>query len=830
MTTFENKFNHSVEQPRWERFISPESNEMPLIKVRKNETEEVFNAVFALELSGVRRPEKEDAEKNGERKEVNDYCRNLIMAGISADQSIDLIYSGGKDEDGRKYFNTKIIGSSRGEGYASVIESAKMLWMNVNVALGRISKTYEFTPVSEREGLSEEKMDEGWFAVLKPIGVAVGADTKRPMGFLSPEESLEGKSTVIVAPRGANSLSKNLDIIPIGFSSCESEVKLILSFSKFELTELQLRSLASSLKWLGNGQAKTVSYHPHLEDANGDENAVKLIRTEIELWLKKPHGVRINCVAVSKHPVPTVLLSAVGAEIFNGSPVSTRTGQISGGNIHFDSMGDNSVDSRVVDLQGCVNSGDGMPHLFPSPSTLLEHNVKRVFSDGVSSLSNDGVLLGRSGNASMASNTVFSRADRSRHLYVLGATGTGKSTLLYNMICQDIEKGEGVFLIDPHGDIYRQVLQSIPEKRAGDVVLIDPCDFDNAVGINFMELGGPYRQVQMNFITNELVKIFDRLYDLKVSGGPIFEQYIRNTLLLLMDNEYDGATIMDLPRVFEDRAFREFLKAGCKSPIVKDFWERQAEEAGGEASLRNLAPYITSKLNQFVTNAVLRPIIGQRKSTIDFRKIMDEGKIVLVNLSKGLLGELDCKLLGMLLIGKLFSAAMSRVSVPSENRRPMYLYIDEFQNFTTESVAQMLSEARKFGLYLTLANQNLSQLNDKSGGNGILDSVIGNVGSMLVFRLGPIDAEKMAAYTKPEIQAQDLQALPDFHAAARLLNKNTPGRPFVFNTLPMRAIASKTSAEGIIAMSRERYSRPTKLVESEILSRRKECRIVKTED
>jgi len=809
MTSFEKKFNHSVEQPRWERYISPESNEMPLIRVIKSETEEGFNAVFALELSGVRRSEKEDAEKNGERKELNDYCRNLIMAGISADQSIDLIYSGGKDQDGRKYFDWKIIGSSRGEDYAFVMESAKMLWLNVNVALGRIGRIYEFTPVSEREGLSEEKMDEGWFAMLKPIGIAVGPDTKRPMGFLSSVESLEEKNTVIVAPRGATSLSKNLDIIPIGFSSCESEVKLILSFSKFELTELQLRSLASSLKWLGNGQAKTVSYHPNLEDANGDENAVKLIGTEIELWLKKPHGVRINCVAVSKHSVPTALLSAVGAEIFNGSPVSTRTGQISGGNIHFDSMGDNSVDSRVVDLQGCVNSGDGMPHLFPSPSTLLEHNVKRVFSDGLSSPSDDGVLLGRSGNASMASNTVFSRDDRSRHLYVLGATGTGKSTLLYNMICQDIEKGEGVFLIDPHGDIYRQVLQSIPEKRASDVVLIDPCDFDNAVGINFMELGGPYRQVQMNFITNELLKIFDRLYDLKVSGGPIFEQYIRNTLLLLMDNKYDGATLMDLPRVFEDKAFREFLKAGCKSPIVKDFWERQAEEASGDASLRNLAPYITSKLNQFVTNAILRPIIGQRKSTIDFRKIMDEGKIVLVNLSKGLLGELDCKLLGMLLIGKLFSAAMSRVSAPSENRRPMFLYIDEFQNFTTESVAQMLSEARKFGLYLTLANQNLSQLNDKSGGNSILDSVIGNVGSMLLFRLGPIDAEKMSAYTKPEIQAQDLQALPDFHAAARLLNKNTPGRPFVFNTLPMQAIGSNTSADGIIAMSRERYSHPT---------------------
>jgi hypothetical protein len=233
-----------------------------------------------------------------------------------------------------------------------------------------------------------------------------------------------------------------------------------------------------------------------------------------------------------------------------------------------------------------------------------------------------------------------------------------------------------------------------------------------------------------------------------------------------------------------------------------------------------MGPYITSKLNQFTTNALLRPIIGQPKSTINFREAMDKGKIVLVNLSKGLLGQLDCQLLGMLIMGKIFSSAMARITMKPENRKPLFLYIDEFQNFTTDSIAYLLSEARKFGIHLTLANQNLAQLNSGNGKQNILDSVLGNVGSMIILRLGAIDSEKMAVYTRPELDSQDLQELPDFTAAARILSNNAPTRPFVFKTVPMTETGRSAHVADIVANSRRKYTRFTEDVEKAISERR----------
>ncbi len=263
--------------------------------------------------------------------------------------------------------------------------------------------------------------------------------------------------------------------------------------------------------------------------------------------------------------------------------------------------------------------------------------------------------------------------DRTRHCYVLGATGTGKSNLLYNMLMQDIESGAGVCLLDPHGDLYHQVSNAVPVNRIDDIVLIEPADVERVVGLNFLECQSPYPQVEMNFIANEMIKIFDRLYDLRQTGGPIFELYMRNALFLVMDNEIDGGTLMDIPLLFEDDKYRHRLLDHCRNPHTVHFWRGQAER-GSELSLRNVAPYVTCKLNQFTCNALLRPIIGQSRSTVDFRACMDAGRIVLVNLSKGLLGELDTRLLGMLIIGKLFNAALQRVNIPANERRPFSLY------------------------------------------------------------------------------------------------------------------------------------------------------------
>ncbi len=412
--------------------------------------------------------------------------------------------------------------------------------------------------------------------------------------------------------------------------------------------------------------------------------------------------------------------------------------------------------------------------------------------------------------------------DRLRHVYVLGATGTGKSTLLLNMALQDIRDGKGVCLIDPHGDLYEELLRHMPRARwqqQRDVVLFDPTDLEHPVGLNFFECRSPYPDVERSLLINELLAILDMLYDLHLTGGPMFEQYMRNALRLLLDAGEDY-TMVDLPLVFESDAFRHHLLARCSDPAVVGFWRGQAERAGGEAALTNMAPYITSKLNQFTGNPLLRAILGQSRSTIDLRQCMDEGKVLLVNLAKGQLSSLDSYLLGMLLIGMIFRAALGRGELPPARRRPWHVYIDEFQNFLTPSIGQMLSEARKYGLALVLANQHMTQLKNHVRGN-LLETVLGNVASMLLFRLGVDDAHLLHSFMGPRLSAEDLEYLPDHTVACRLVNRLRPMPPFVFTTCPPPAKAGEDPTRHIRSQSRTLYSRPRHAVEEAIRSRQR---------
>jgi DNA helicase HerA-like ATPase len=415
--------------------------------------------------------------------------------------------------------------------------------------------------------------------------------------------------------------------------------------------------------------------------------------------------------------------------------------------------------------------------------------------------------------------------ERSRHLYILGATGTGKSTLLYNLITQDIHRGEGACLVDPHGDLYRQVRDSIPSHRVDDVVLLDPSDREWAVGINLLECNGSHRDVQMNFLINELTKILDRLYDMRLVAGPIFEQFFRGALQLLMEDSNGQATLVDLPTVFENQKFRSAMVKRSNNPLLADFW-KMAEETRGDHALANIGPYITSKLNLFVHNALIRPIIGQPRSTVDFRTLMDNRKILLVNLARGALGELDTRLLGMVVMTKLISAAMSRLDVACSHRKPFMVYVDEFQNFTTDATASLLSESRKFGICLTLANQNLEQLSAGKGQENLVHSVLGNVGSMVLFRLGAPDAEKLAIYTRPNFGPEDLQRLPNFHAASSLLTPTGPTESFVFQTYPASRRRAESAVTERMEKARQQYSTSTEAVEEDIRNRREAIRSV----
>lgn len=805
------------EKKVWEGLSSPEHPERPLIHLKERREDGCFEAVFCLKLDGVARVRNERRDGKDPEQDTREQYINSLIPLMSDSQRLDFIYTGGRNEQGHRFFDWKIIGHSMGIAKEEVLHQAQQLYQNLTFTFKTAKKNYRLITITSPEKIDEPKTEGLWRVTIQQRGIAL-ENRQRRIGFLTWNELLHSRSSVVIIPYAGKEIAGNLDPVVSGALSCLAPIKLIISFSPIILSEDELQKVAHALEWLENGEVKQIRYHQVIKVGIEDIEVIDGMKKGLQAWLKNPSGYKVSCSVVSDKPIPLSSLTMVAKEIFHGSPVSIRMEE----NLTKDIMpADRVIESLspdVLDLRNCVNTTSALPPLFPSPSTLIDVGIKQFYTPSLIYLPQSGILLGHINEG--RGEVRFLRADRSKHCYIIGATGTGKSTLLFNMITQDIKNREGIVLIDPHGDLYQQVLETIPFWRKGDVVLLDPCDFDYSVGINFLECNGPNRHVQMNFVVNEMIKIFDRLYDLRQTGGPIFEQYMRNAMFLVMDSEYQGATLMDIPMVFEDKEYRDFLISRCKNPIVKSFWSKQAEGIRGENSLENIGPYITSKLNQFTTNALIRPIIGQSKSTIDLREIIDRGKILLVNLSKGLLGELDTQLLGMLIIGKIFSSAMGRATLKPEHRRSLFLYVDEFQNFITDTIAHLLSEARKFGLYLTLANQNLSQLSTNGGRHNILDSVLGNVGTTLFFRLGAVDAEKMEIYTKPELQAQDLQDLPDFHVAGRLLIRNSPSRPFVFKTLPGLKITKDIDVNSIITASRLKYTTPTKRVEEEIIKKR----------
>jgi len=453
---------------------------------------------------------------------------------------------------------------------------------------------------------------------------------------------------------------------------------------------------------------------------------------------------------------------------------------------------------------------------FPTPMTAIPQIKELKFKEvpPPANLPATGVKIGESVFRGVRRDVRITKEDRRRHVYIVGQTGTGKSVFLNNVAGQDIRNGEGVCIIDPNGDLFEDVLSGVPKDRVKDVIVFDPSDLSRPLGLNMLEYD-PHYPEQKTFLINEMMTIFDTLYDLKATGGPMFEQYTRNALLLLMDDPADGYTILEIPRVLSDAEFRKKLLVKCKNIITKDFWEKEAEKAGGEASLANLVPYITSKFNTFIANDYVRPIIAQSESTLKFREIMDEGKILLVNLSKGRIGELNAGLLGMILVGKLTMAAFSRTDVPMDARRDFYLFIDEFQNFTTPSIATILSEARKYRLCLTIAHQFIGQLSEK-----IRDAVFGNVGSMVAFRVGADDAEFLVKQFEPVFNQGNLINIDNLNAHVKLLIESQVAQPFnIFVPFPPKG----DPKIGALArdFSRLTYGRDREAAEQEIYARLK---------
>ncbi|MEK7203296.1 MAG: DUF87 domain-containing protein [Patescibacteria group bacterium] len=434
-------------------------------------------------------------------------------------------------------------------------------------------------------------------------------------------------------------------------------------------------------------------------------------------------------------------------------------------------------------------------------------------------LPDEGIVLGKNNYRGITHDIKIKRDDRRRHSYIIGKSGTGKSKLLAAMAIQDIINGEGVCLIDPHGDLINDVMPFIPKERADDVILFSPADIERPLALNLLEFDPKYPE-QKTFVINEMIKIFDKLYDLKATGGPIFEQYMRNAMLLVMSDPQSGSTLMEIPKVLSDANFRKMKLERCHDITVVDFWRKEAEKAGGEAALANVVPYITSKLTSFISNDTMRPIIAQQKSSFNLREVMDNKKILLVNLSKGLIGEMNAYLLGMILVGKILISALSRADIPQEKRKDFYLYIDEFQNFTTDSICSILSEARKYSLNLIIAHQYLGQL-VKNQDTFIKNAVFGNVGTWILFKIGSEDAEAMVKEFAPIFNQYDLINIEKYTAYVKLLIDNTASRPFSMSTIwPMdNLVKNDNIAKQIKDLSRLKFGQDRNVIEAEILNR-----------
>jgi CxxC-x17-CxxC domain-containing protein len=393
--------------------------------------------------------------------------------------------------------------------------------------------------------------------------------------------------------------------------------------------------------------------------------------------------------------------------------------------------------------------------------------------------------------------------DRRRHIYIVGKTGMGKTVMLENMVIQDIQRGYGVGVVDPHGEFAEKILDFIPANRINDVIYFDPADLDFPIAFNIMEKVDPGHR---HLVAAGLLGVFKKIWPDVWSAR--MEYILNNCILALL--EFPGSTLLGINRMLADPEYRKKVVDKVQDPVIKAFWVQeyasftQRYEVEAKAAIQN-------KVGQFISAPLIRNIIGQVKSTIDMRKIMDEGKILIMNLSKGRIGEENSRLLGALLITKIQLAAMSRVDVPEEKRQDFYLYVDEFQNFATASFVNILSEARKYRLSLVLAHQYITQMEEE-----VRDAVFGNVGTIVTFRVGAEDAEFLEKELMPEFTANDLVNLAKYNIYLKLMIDGVAGRPFSAETLAPFPKPQESNREKIIKVSRERYSTSRQVVEEKI--------------
>ncbi|HET9850239.1 MAG TPA: ATP-binding protein [Candidatus Saccharimonadales bacterium] len=556
-----------------------------------------------------------------------------------------------------------------------------------------------------------------------------------------------------------------------------------------------------------------------LDSAKDSSSLDQSIAQSIEEKTKQPgYEVVIRLVASSNisHRAQTILNTIVAAFALFDAPGSNGFKFIPAKDI------DSFITAYILRFfpqesrQNIINATEAATLFhFPDQQNIPTSQLERQASkqvDGPRNVPEHGLLLGYNMFRGTKKAIRLSDPDRARHMYVVGQTGTGKSTFLENLALQDMLEGRGFAFVDPHGDTAEKLLAMVPKERTEDVIYFSPADMDYPLGLNMFEY---HSEDQKDFLIQEAINMLYKLYDPQHQGiiGPRYEHLFRNAALAIMADP-NGGTFVDIPKLFRDPAFVEQKLKYVTDPNVLEFWRKEMPQSQRSNEFGEVTSWFVSKFGAFLSNEMMRNIIGQTKSSFDLREIMDSGKILLVNLSRGRTGDLNSKLLGMIFVMKFEAAAMSRADMPEEYRRDFCLYVDEFQNFSTDSFADILSQARKYHLNLIVANQFTTQLSEE-----IRDAVFGNVGTVISYRVGTTDAEFLAKQFAPIFDIDDLQFIPNYNTVVRMMIGGVPVQPFSMAALPPLGNPNKQLADALKQLSAAKYGRPKGVVGAEIAKR-----------
>lgn len=611
---------------------------------------------------------------------------------------------------------------------------------------------------------NEPKGQMQWLEI-RPKALLITSPAKSNMGFQEITPTLTPNGEFCVSPDFSSvSMQMERDDLFHLVRDAAAIAQIEIEFTPRILEKAEVSQIQNALK---NWQAE----NPHLSRDNFDDDC---IGNFLNQWLNRGSGwnVVLRVALGTGSECPTAAIEHLG-RICYGCPCEIIN--------HHAVIPSQEPEKAAIDLCTALPAGWSLPSLLPRDADQDLIDAKPLHHSTRPKLPKSGSHIGMVDQHKV----LLPRESRDRHTYIVGGTGTGKSTLLSHMIREDIQRGEGVILLDPHGDLYNEIAATVPTERRKDLVKINPLDPENCPGFNLLDIpDGKLRRRHAELMIGELIQCFQRIWGAnKDAFGPMFETYFRAAMELLIYQEGAPHTLPSFERVFFDRDFRKELLSTCTETAVRDFWTGIADKAGGEASLSNIAPYITSKLYPLLRGAFLSTLFCANRDDLQMPERINQKPILLVNLNKGVLGENESRILGVVILSKIMAAGISRSLLRPEDRSPVNLYVDEFQNFVSGSVATMVSEARKFGLRLTFANQNLAQLNATGDGNILLETVLGNVGNQLIFRLGVKDAQRLNSFFHP-FDPKTMQELPNFHCLCRLLTAEGPFRPFIMQTLP----------------------------------------------